>query len=95
MAESSVAAEAPGEDALVAVYGDGVILSAGEIDDFHVLDRFDIAAFALLDVEDDTLRTRLEIEAQLGGCLEVLAVGVVAELAVFRQPERVQIALDV
>lgn len=51
--------------------------------------------FALLYVENDSLRAGLVVETQLRGGLEVFSIRVVSQLTVLRQAESVQTALDV
>lgn len=95
MPQTPEAAETPRERPLLAVDGHGVILTAAKVHDLGHIHRRHVPVLALLDVEHDTLRARFVIEAQLRAGLEILAVGIVAQLAVLRQAERVQAPLDV
>lgn len=72
-----------------------MVLSTSKVHDLGNVDRGHVSVLALLDVEHDALGARFVIETEPGAGLEVLPIGVVAELAVLRQAERVQPALDV
>lgn len=77
VAQPPEASESPGERPLLAVDGDGVVLAAAEVHDFRHVDGRDVSVFALLDVQDYPLRTRLKMETELGAGFEIFPVGIV------------------
>lgn len=87
MTQPAESTETPGESPLLAIDGDRVVHATTEIDDFGDVYRRYVAVFTLFDIQHNTFRTGLEIEAQLRAGFEIFAVGVVAQLAVFGQTE--------
>lgn len=95
MSETAEASKTPGESPLFTVDSDRVVLSTAEVHNFGDIDRRHVPVFALLDIEYDALGTRLEVETQTGARFEVFTVGVVSQLSVLGQSERVKTAFTV
>lgn len=95
VAQTADPAESPGERAILAVDGDGVIMTAAKVRDLDAIQRHRVAVLAPLDVQNNTLRHFLVMKCHLCIRDEVFAVRVVAQGAVLRTAKRVQAALDV
>lgn len=95
MTQTAESTKTPRKRPLSAVNGDRMIRAATEIDYFSYVDRRYVSVFTLLDVQNDPFRAGLIVETQFCGSFKIFAIGVMAQLAVFGQTERVKTAFNV